>query len=105
LREVPKKSGVNDTEVGVRALTGGLTRYDRPSHGCRIAVAPLALGHKDFSVAVRDCAPPPRAWRWEIYRAGRKSAIQCSRTFFKTAIEAERAGNAALTSLLSEHPD
>jgi hypothetical protein len=63
------------------------------------------IGHKDFSMVVRDCAPAPRPWRWEIYRAGRKSAIQRSRTFFKTAIEAERAGSAALVSLLSEHSD
>jgi hypothetical protein len=63
------------------------------------------IGHKDFSMVVRDCASPPRPWRWEIYRAGRKSAIKCSQTFFKTAIEAERAGNAALVSLLSEYSD
>jgi hypothetical protein len=62
-------------------------------------------GHKDFSMVVRRSAPPPRPWRWEIYRAGRKSAIQCSKIFFKTAIEADRAGKAALVSLLSEHSD
>lgn len=56
-------------------------------------------------MVVRDCAPPPRPWRWEIYRVGRKSAIQCSKTFFKTAMEANRAGGAALVSLLSEHSD
>jgi hypothetical protein len=105
LREEPKKAVVNDTQVDTRALTDRLTRYGQPNHGRRIVVAPLALGHKDFSVAVSDGAPPPRPWRWEIYRAGRKSAIQCSRTFFETAIEAEHAGSAALASLLSEHPD
>jgi hypothetical protein len=56
-------------------------------------------------MVVRLCAPPPRPWGWEIYRAGRKSAIQCSKTFFKTAIEANHAGSAALLSLLSEHSD
>jgi hypothetical protein len=63
------------------------------------------IGHKDFSIVVRRSAPPPRPWRWEIYRAGRKSAIQCSETFFKTVIEADRAGKAALVLLLSEHSD
>jgi hypothetical protein len=105
LRRDPKKVGVNDAQVDMSALGGGLARYGQPSHGRRIAVAPFALRHKDFSVAVRDCAPPPGSWRWEIYRAGRKSAIQRSRTFFETASAAERAGSAALASLLSEHPD
>jgi hypothetical protein len=63
------------------------------------------IGHKDFSMVVRRGAPSPRPWQWEIYRAGRKSAIQCSETFFKTVIEADRAGKAALVSLLSEHSD
>jgi hypothetical protein len=105
LGEEPKKAGVNDTHVDMRALTGDLTQYRQPNTAAGLRLRPLTLGHKDFSVAVRDCAPSPRPWRWEIYRAGRKSAIQCSRTFFETAIEAERAGSAALASLLSEHPD
>lgn len=63
------------------------------------------IGHKDFSIVVRHGAPPPRPWRWEIYRAGRKSAVQRSETFFKTVIEADRAAKAALVSLLSEHSD
>jgi hypothetical protein len=63
------------------------------------------IGHKDFSIVVRRRAPPPRPWRWEIYRAGRKSAILCSKTFFKTEIDANRAGSAAMVSLLSEHSD
>jgi hypothetical protein len=63
------------------------------------------ISHKDFSMVVLHCAPAPRPWRWEIYRAGRTSAIQCSKTFFETEIEANRAGNAALVSLLSEHSD
>jgi hypothetical protein len=63
------------------------------------------IRHKDFTVTVRRCGPPPRPWTWEIYRAGRKSAIQRAKTFFKTDIEADRAGSAALVSLLSEHAD
>jgi hypothetical protein len=77
-------------------------------HFCYSAISRnsrIMIGHKDFSIVVRRCAPPPRPWRWEIYRAGRKSAIQCSKILFETVIEANRAGSAALVSLLSEHSD
>jgi hypothetical protein len=63
------------------------------------------LAHPDFSVVVKHKGPPPRPWRWEIYRAGRNSAIGCSKIFFTTMAEASRAGKAALNALLSEHPD
>jgi hypothetical protein len=56
-------------------------------------------------VVVRQSAPTLKPWRWEIYRAGRKSAIQRSKILFETATEADRAGKAALASLLSEYPD
>jgi hypothetical protein len=63
------------------------------------------IAHEDFSVVVRRSGPTPKPWRWEIYRAGRRTAIQRSKIFFETATEAERAGKTALTSLLSEHSD
>jgi hypothetical protein len=63
------------------------------------------LGHKDFSVVVQCQALPPKPWRWEIYRAGRKSPIEFSEVFFETITEASRAGEKALASLLSEHSD
>jgi hypothetical protein len=63
------------------------------------------LGHKDFSVVVQRRALPPKPWRWEIYRVGRKSPIEFSEVFFKTISEASRAGKKALASLLSEHSD
>jgi hypothetical protein len=63
------------------------------------------IDHADFSVVVKNRAPPPKAWRWEIYRAGRTSPIEHSEIFFETATEANRAGKAALRLLLSEyHP-
>ena len=61
--------------------------------------------HEDFSVVVKNRAPPPKPWRWEIYRAGRNSAIECSKAFFETATEANRAGKLALRLLLSEYPE
>ena len=63
------------------------------------------LTHADFSVVIKNRAPPPKSWRWEIYRAGRTSPIECSEKFFETMTEANRAGKRALESLLSEFPD
>jgi hypothetical protein len=63
------------------------------------------LGHKDFSVVVQRWAPPPKPWRWAIYRQGRKSPIEFSKVFFETIAEASREGERALASLLSEYSD
>ncbi len=63
------------------------------------------IDHEDFSVVVKNRAAPPRPWQWEIYRAGRNSAIERSKAFFETATEANRAGKLALRLLLSEYPE
>jgi hypothetical protein len=63
------------------------------------------IDHEDFSVVVKHRAPPPKSWRWEIYRAGRNSAIVHSEVYFESMSEANRAGKAALRVLLSECPD
>jgi hypothetical protein len=63
------------------------------------------IDRSDFSVVVKHRAPPPNSWRWEIYRAGRTSPIDRSETLFATMSEAQRAGTAALRSMLSEYPD
>jgi hypothetical protein len=62
------------------------------------------VDHPDFSVVVKLRAPPPKPWRWEIYRAGRNSAIECSKISFASMTEAARAGKKALDLLLSEYP-
>jgi hypothetical protein len=59
----------------------------------------------DFSVVVKNHAPPPKSWRWEIYRAGRKSPIECSSILYATVEAANRAGKQALKELLTEFPD
>ena len=59
----------------------------------------------DFSVVVKKRAPPPKPWRWEIYRAGRKSPIECSSVLYETVEAANRAGKEALKQLLTEFPD
>jgi hypothetical protein len=58
----------------------------------------------DFSVVVKNRAAPPKPWRWEIYRAGRKSPIECSRVLYETVEAANRAGKEALKQLLTEFP-
>jgi hypothetical protein len=63
------------------------------------------IDHEDFSVVVKHRAPPPKSWRWEIYRAGRTSAIDHSEVCFDSITEANRAGKAALKLMLSEYPD
>ena len=65
--------------------------------------SPLMIDHEDFSVVVKH--RPPKSWRWEIYRAGRTSAIDHSEVYFDSVTEANRAGKAALKLMLSEYPD
>jgi hypothetical protein len=71
---------------------------------CVIMLRPM-IDHEDFSVVVKHRAPPPKSWRWEIYRAGRTSAIDHSEVYFESMTEANRAGKAALRLMLSEYPD
>jgi hypothetical protein len=66
---------------------------------------PSAMDHADFSVVVKNRAPLPKPWRWEIYRAGRTSPIEYSEIFFESMTVAHRAGKTALRMLLSEYHD
>jgi len=70
-------------------------------HFCSINVG--MIEHSDFSVVVKNRARPPKPWRWEIYRAGRTSPIDHSEVYFESMTEANRAGKAALTKMLSEY--
>ncbi|RKE65772.1 hypothetical protein DFP91_5815 [Pseudorhodoplanes sinuspersici] len=63
------------------------------------------LQHTDFSVVVKNKARLPRPWRWEIYRAGRRTPIGHSDVYFETASEARQAGEKALKLLLSGVPN
>jgi hypothetical protein len=56
----------------------------------------------DYSVVVKNRAPPPKAWRWEIYRAGNANPIKQSSIYFDTIVSAKRAGKIALTELLNK---
>jgi len=61
--------------------------------------------HPDFSVVVKSRGRLPSPWKWEIYRAGRKSPIKQSKIYFSTVTEANRAGRKALSVFLSEFHD
>jgi hypothetical protein len=62
----------------------------------------MPFDQSDYSVVVKHRAPPPTPWRWEIYRAGRASAIEQSSTFFPTMAAAGRAGKQALKQFLDK---
>ena len=59
----------------------------------------------DFSVVVKHRASTPKPWRWEIYRAGRTSPIECSSVRYETVEAANKAGKEALKQFLTEFPD
>jgi hypothetical protein len=56
----------------------------------------------DYSVVVKNRAPPPKAWRWEIYRAGNANPIKQSSIYFDTTAAARRAGKDAFKELLNK---
>ncbi len=65
-------------------------------------MAKLRFDDTDYSVVVKSRTPPPNAWRWEIYRAGRSSPIGQSAILFHTLAAATNAGKAALKQLLAK---
>jgi hypothetical protein len=62
----------------------------------------MTLNQTDYSVVVKHRAPPPKPWRWEIYRAGRTSPMEQSSVYFETMTTAGRAGKEALKQLLDK---
>jgi hypothetical protein len=62
----------------------------------------MPIDQTDYSVVVKHRAPPPKSWRWEIYRAGRSSPIEQASVYFETMATASRAGKEALKQLLDK---
>ena len=62
----------------------------------------LRFDETDYSVVVKNRAPLPNSWRWEIYRAGRWSPIGHSPIVFRTMAAANKEGKAALRELLAK---
>jgi len=62
----------------------------------------LRYERADYSVVVKNRAPPPKAWRWEIYRAGNALSIKQSSIYFDSMTSARQAGKGALKHLLDK---
>ena len=62
----------------------------------------LHFDRTDYSIVVKNRAPLPNSWRWEIYRAGRSSPIEQSSVYFHSVATANRAGKEALRQLLDK---
>ena len=62
----------------------------------------MQYARADYSVVVKNRAPPPKAWRWEIYRAGNGNPLMRSSIYFDTTAAAKRAGKDALKELLNK---
>jgi hypothetical protein len=60
------------------------------------------LEQDDYSVVVKSHARVIGRWRWEIYRAGRKTPISRSAYDFSTIGKANREGRDALSVLLKQ---
>jgi hypothetical protein len=74
-------------------------RIDAVRHMFRHMNTYVRYERADFSVVVKSRRLPPNPWRWEIYRAGRSSAVEQSPVFFPTMAAANKAGKEALTQL------
>ena len=62
----------------------------------------MQYARADYSVVVKNRAAPPKAWRWEIYRAGNANPLKRSSIYFETTALAKRAGKDALKELLNK---
>ena len=57
---------------------------------------------RDYSVVVKMRGSPPKAWKWEIYRACRWGPLESSPVFFETMAVAAKEGKKALARLLAK---
>jgi hypothetical protein len=62
----------------------------------------MIFDRTDYSVVVKNRAPPPKSWRWEIYRAGTAKPIKISLVYFDAMAPTTRAGKEALKQLLGK---
>jgi hypothetical protein len=56
----------------------------------------------DYSVVVKLRGNPPRAWKWEIYRAARRRLLESSPVFFESMAVVAKEGKKALARLLAK---
>ena len=84
------------------ALSGGQQQMLAIGRALMSPMNKLYYERADYSVVVKNRAPPPQAWRWEIYRAGNVNPIKQSSVYFDTTAAARRAGKEALNELLNK---
>ena len=84
------------------ALSGGQQQMLAIGRALMSPMNKLYYERADYSVVVKNRAPPPKAWRWEIYRAGNVQPIKQSSVYFDTTAAARRAGKEALNELLNK---
>jgi hypothetical protein len=63
---------------------------------------PFNFDASDYTVAVKNRARPPKPWKWEIYRAGRRSPVEQSTESFESMGAATRAGKLALERFVAK---
>ena len=56
----------------------------------------------DYSVVVKLRGNPPKAWKWEIYGAGRWEPFESLPVFFESMAMAAKEGKKALARLLAK---
>jgi hypothetical protein len=56
----------------------------------------------DYSVVVKLRGNPPKAWKWEIYRACRCGPLESSPVLFESMAVATKEGKKALGRLLAK---
>ena len=84
------------------ALSGGQQQMLAIGRALMSPMNKLYYERADYSVVVKNRAPPPKAWRWENYRAGNVNPIKQSSVYFDTTAAARRAGKEALNELLNK---
>jgi len=67
-----------------------------------LSVMFVNFDRNDYSVIVKNRGKHPKPWRWEIYRAGRRTAVNQSPIYFEMMTMAHRAGKEALKMFLAK---
>ena len=63
---------------------------------------PFNFDASDYTVAVKSRGRPPKPWKWEIYRAGRRSPVEQSVESYETMGAATREGKLALQRFVAK---
>jgi hypothetical protein len=87
------------TLVNPRACRLGVFVGYSPSQGAYSGMS-IDIDPTDYSVVVKNRAPLPKPWRWEIYCAGKRQPIKRSGVLYESRGEASLVGKGVLAELL-----